>query len=181
MNLSPLEARVRTACIDLLAAGVRPTGPELAVRIPWQSRDDLIRVRNRLVARGDLPRAAGRTSPPKAHPAPARACDPQAVLDACRAILAEGLRPTDARLAHRFRGCDRDELARIRDEAVATGLIEPGPIAPHGLFEAESEQVKERTEMVRREKVERGEVARPVELKVIRDRQFDRWFIGRRP
>jgi hypothetical protein len=170
MTLSLLEARVRAACIELLAVGVRPTGPELAARIPWRSRDDLIRVRNRLVARGDLPRAAGRTSPPKARPAPARECDPQAVLDACRVILAEGLRPTDARLAHRFRGCDRGELARVRDEAVAAGLIEAGPIAPHGLFEAESEQVKERTEMVRAEKIARGEVARPVELKVVKDR-----------
>jgi hypothetical protein len=127
-----------------------------------------------------LPCAAGRTSPPKARPAPVRACDPQAVLAACRAILAEGLRPTDARLAHRFRNCDRGELARVRDEAVAAGLIELGPVAPHGLSEADQKEIDKRTEMIRREKVKRGEVARPVELKVIRDRQFDTWFIGRR-
>jgi hypothetical protein len=180
VNLTPLEAKVRTACIELLAAGVRPTGPELVVRIPWRSGDDLIRVRNRLVARGQLPHAAGRrSSPPKVRPAPARACDPEAVLAVCRTILAEGLRPTNARLAHRFRGCDPGELVRIRDEAIAAGLIEPGPIAPHGLSEAESEQVKERTEMVRREKIARGEVPMPVILRVVRDRQFDRWFVGR--
>lgn len=105
------------------------------------------------------------------------------VLDACREILADGVYPSVARLAKRFPRTDLKRLARIRDEAAEAGLIVLGPAGGHGLLgitEAERKEVKKRTKAIRKEKVARGEVARPVEMRVIRDRQYDTWFVGRR-
>jgi hypothetical protein len=121
---------------------------------------------------------------PETRPVPAPIADAerQAVIVACREILDDGLFPSADRLVPRFRGASRTRLRQIRDEAIEAGLIAPRPRGGHGLLgrtAAELEEVKERTARVRAEKVARGELPRPVELKVVRDRQFDRWFIGR--
>jgi hypothetical protein len=183
MIITPLESRVRAACLALLAAGVRPSGPELAVRIPWQSRKDLIRVRNRLIARGDLPARAGRSSSGGRVPEPIGDDERQEVIDACHAIVADGLYPSVARLRHRFPGRAGQRLAAIRDEAIEAGLIVPGTPSGAGLngrTDKELKEVEDRTEAIRKEKLARGEVPRPVELRVVHDRRpTDRRTIGR--
>jgi hypothetical protein len=98
----------------------------------------------------------------------------QAVIDACHAIVADGLYPSVARLRHRFPGQAGQRLAAIRDEAIEAGLVVPGPVGGIGLngrTAAEIEEVAERTEKIRKEKVARGEVPRPVELHVVHDRR----------
>jgi hypothetical protein len=183
MSLTPLESRVRTACLALLAAGVRPSGPELAARIPWRTTKDLIRVRNRLVARGDLPARAGRSSSRGRGPDPIGDDERREVIDACRAIVADGLYPSVARLRHRFPGQAGQRLAAIRDAAIEAGLIVPGRPSGAGLngrSDKELKEVAERTEAIRKEKVARGEVPRPVELRVVHDRRpTSRRTIGR--
>jgi hypothetical protein len=180
--LTPLESRVRAACLDLLAAGVRPSGPELAARIPWRTAKDLIRIRNRLVARGDLTARAGRSSSRGREPAPIGDDERREVVDACHAIVADGLYPSVARLRHRFPGRDGHRLAAIRDGAIEAGLVVPGTPSGAGLngrTAAELKEVAERTEAIRKEKVARGEVPRPVELRVVHDRRpTDRRTIG---
>jgi hypothetical protein len=169
-----LESRVRVACLDLLAAGVSPSGPKLAARIPWRTTKDLIRVRNRLIARGDLPARAGRSSSGGRGPAPIGEDERQAVIDACHVIVADGQYPSVARLRHRFPGQAGQRLAAIRDVAIEAGLIVPGTPSGAGLngrSAAEIEEVAERTEAIREEKVARGEVPRPVELRVVHDRR----------
>jgi hypothetical protein len=123
--------------------------------------------------------APGTHAPP---PPPITDAERREVLTACREILDDGLFPSADRLVPRFRGASRTRLRQIRDEAIEAGLITPGPRGGHGLLgrtAADLEEVKERTARVRAEKVARGEVPRPVEMKVIRDRQYDRWFMGR--
>jgi hypothetical protein len=122
---------------------------------------------------------------PETHAPPPPITDDERreVLAACREILDDGLFPSADRLLPRFRGASRKRLRQVRDEAIAAGLFVPIPLGWHGLLgktNEERDEVKERTEKIRKEKIKRGEVPRPVELKVIRDRQFDRWFIGRR-
>jgi hypothetical protein len=183
MILTPLESRVRTTCIDLLAAGVRPSGPELAARIPWRTAKELIRVRNRLVARGDLTARAGRSSSKGRGPDPVGDDERREVIDTCHAIVADGFYPSVARLRHRFPGRAGQRLAAIRDGAIEAGLIVPGTPSGAGLngrSAAEIKEVKDRTEMIRREKVDRGEVPSPVELRVVHDRRpTGRRTIGR--
>jgi hypothetical protein len=174
VTLTPLESRIRAACIELLAAGVRPSGPELAARIPWRTAKDLIRIRNQLVARRDLPARAGRSSSKGRGPDPIGDDERREVIDACRAIVADGLYPSLARLRHRFPGQAGQRLAAIRDAAIEAGLIVPGPVGGIGLngrSDKELKEVAERTEAIRREKVDRGEVPRPVELRIVRDRR----------
>jgi hypothetical protein len=174
MILTPLESRVRDACLALLAAGVRPSGPELAARIPWRSSKDLIRVRNRLVARRDLPARAGRSSSKGRGPDPIGDDERREIIDACHAIVADGLYPSVTRLRHRFPGRAGQRLAAIRDGAIEAGLIVPGTPSGAGLngrTAAEIKEVKDRTEAIRKEKVARGEVPRPVELRVAHDRR----------
>jgi hypothetical protein len=174
MTPTPLESRVRAACLALLAAGVRPSGPELAARIPWRTAKELVRIRNRLVARGDLPARAGRPSSRGRVPEPIGDDERQEVVDACRAIVADGRYPSVARLRHRFPGRAGQRLAAIRDAAIEAGLVVPGPVGGIGLngrSAAEIKEVAERTEAIRKEKVARGEVPRPVELHVVHDRR----------
>jgi hypothetical protein len=174
VSLTPLESRVRAACLALLAAGVRPSGPKLAARIPWRTTKELVRIRNRLVARGDLPARAGRPSSKGRGSDPIGDDERREVIDACHAIVADGLYLSVARLRHRFPGRDGHRLAAIRDEAIEAGLIVPGTPSGAGLngrSDKEIEEVKERTEAIRKEKVARGEVPRPVELHVVHDRR----------
>jgi hypothetical protein len=98
----------------------------------------------------------------------------QAVIDACHAIVADGLYPSVARLRHRFPGQAGQRLAAIRDAAIEAGLVVPGPVGGIGLngrTDKELEEVEDRTEAIRKEKVARGEVPRPVELRVVHDRR----------
>jgi hypothetical protein len=96
--------------------------------------------------------------------------------------LDEGLAPTNARLAHRFQRYDPKRLAAIRDAAIEAGLVVPGPVGGIGLngrSDKELKEVAERTEAIRKEKIARGEVARPVELRVAHDgRPTSRRTIG---